>query len=60
MTGQREGQAPEDAIVIAEVLRRVRDAVGGMSQRAGGDINALDLWHALDDAYSEASREVAS
>lgn len=48
---------PEDALVIAEVLRRVRDAVGRLGIRADGAIDQADLYHALNDDYERASHE---
>ena len=49
--------SPEDAVVIAEVLRRVRDAVGRLGLRADGNLNQADLYTALDDDYTRALKE---
>lgn len=54
---QMERAAPEDALVIAEVLLRIKNAVGDMPRRADGCVNAHDLWLALDEAFTTAEKE---
>lgn len=49
--------APEDALVVAEVFRRLRDLVADLPARADGAVNGLDLYHALGAALTEADEE---
>ena len=52
--------APEDAVVVAEVLRRLCDVVGGLSGRADGNINASEFYEDLLAAYHSARAEADS
>lgn len=49
--------APEDALVVAEVFRRLRDLVADLPARADGAVNGLDLYVALGTAVAEANEE---
>ena len=51
--------APEDAVVITEVLNRLCDAVGSLPMRADGAVNQRDLYAVLDEAYKAALAEAA-
>lgn len=49
--------APEDRLVIAEVLRRVRDAIGRLGMRADGNLNHADVYAVLDEEFQRAQKE---
>lgn len=49
--------SPEDAVVIAEVLRRLADAVGSIPLRADMALNQPDFYRAINDAYHQAFKE---
>lgn len=49
--------APEDAVVLAETLRRVRNAVGAALVRADGNLNQRDFYDALDAEFKQAQAE---
>lgn len=49
--------SPEDAIVVAEVLRRLRDAIGRLGQRADGNLNHADVYAVLDEEFQRAQKE---
>ena len=57
MSGDANPLAPEDALVVAEVLRRVRDAVGDCTPRADGNVNLSDLYVALHRGLLKARKE---
>ena len=49
--------SPEDALVIVEVLRRVRNAVGDCPVRADGTLNQRDFYDALDEQFKLSEKE---
>lgn len=49
--------SPEDAVVVSEVLRLVRNAVGACLVRADGNLNQRDFYDALDAEFAEAQRK---
>jgi hypothetical protein len=51
-----KGESPE-ALVVAEVLRRIRDAVGRLGMRADGALNHADLYRVLDEEYERAAKK---
>ena len=53
-------QAPEDALVVAEVMRRLANLVADLPASADGAVNGLDLYAALREAAKEADEEAAA
>ncbi len=54
------GDAPiynNDALIVAEVMRRLADAVGSVPQRTDGNVNQRDFYRVLNDEYHKAFNE---
>ncbi len=51
--------SPEDAVVVAEVLRLVRNALGNCAVRADGNVNQRDFYDELDEQFRQAQVDAA-
>lgn len=55
-----ERAAPEDALVIAEVMRQLTDLLARLPLRADGCVNHRDLYDGTMDLYERATKEAGA